>query len=157
MPKRLSKRDKIIRTGAIVIVLALIMSLLAGALSFAPAQAGTLANASQFVQNQEIIDTDADGIPNNEDPDIDGDGLVNAEDPDIDGDGTANFDDGDPAGTNGFDGKKPIQPGAITLEELAETGALGWIILAGIFLVLAFVAAGLLFRAKLGKNKAKRP
>ena len=43
------RRDKVIRLGAIVIVLALLLSLLAGAFSVAPAQAATVADSALFV------------------------------------------------------------------------------------------------------------
>jgi hypothetical protein len=108
------RRDKVIRLGAIVIVLALLLSLLAGAFSVAPAQAATVADSAKFVQvfqvTSEIIDTDGDGIENNKDPDIDGDGLVNGKDPDIDGDGIENFEDADPVDTTDIDSKSPNKP-----------------------------------------------
>lgn len=116
-----------------MLVFALLLSLIAGAVSVAPAQAansGTFGKTVQ-IQNSEVmpIDTDGDGIPNNEDPDIDNDGLVNANDSDIDGDGTSNFDDGDPAATNGFDGKTPNKPGSTSFEELTQNGVVfSWVI-----------------------------
>jgi hypothetical protein len=161
------RRERIIRAGAIVIVLALLLSLLAGAFSVAPAQAAGISKSPIFakvVQNSAMalnhkvpvasapIDTDGDGIPNNEDPDIDNDGVVNANDGDIDGDGTSNFDDGDPAATNGFDGNPPAKPGSFTLTELAENGSLGWLF-AG--LALGLIAAGVFLRKKL-QNRGKR-
>jgi uncharacterized membrane protein len=145
------RREKIIRAGAIVIVLALLLSLLAGAFSVAPAQAADTSNFAGFsksVQNKPItvnpnasgsvspIDTDGDGIPNNEDPDIDNDGVVNAKDGDIDGDGTSNFEDGDPAATNGFDGKPPAKPGSFSFTELAVNGSLGWLFVGAILLII---------------------
>lgn len=108
------RRDKVIRVGAIVIVLALLLSLLAGAFSVAPAQASTPGPRSNSVHilhvTSEIVDTDGDGIENNKDPDIDGDDLVNGEDPDIDGDGIENFDDADPVDTTDIDSKSPNKP-----------------------------------------------
>lgn len=108
------KRDKIIRLGAIVIVLALFLSLLAGAFSVAPAQAaeiGVIGKSVQIYQvTSETVDTDGDGIENNEDPDVDGDGLVNGKDSDIDGDGIENFDDADPVDTTDIDSKAPSKP-----------------------------------------------
>jgi hypothetical protein len=103
--------------GAIVLVLALLLSLLAGAFSVAPAQAATLKKFGELYKSvqipevtSEIVDTDGDGIENNEDPDVDGDGLVNGEDSDIDGDGIENFDDADPIDTTDIDSKAPEKP-----------------------------------------------
>ena len=111
------RRERVIRMGAIVLVLALLLSLLAGAFSVAPAQATTIKkfgelNKSVQIQEvtSEIVDTDGDGIENNEDPDVDGDGLVNGEDSDIDGDGIENFDDADPIDTTDIDSKAPEKP-----------------------------------------------
>ena len=108
------RRDRVIRIGAIVIVLALLLSLLAGAFSVSPAQAATAEPRSNSVQilhvTSEIVDTDGDGIENNKDPDIDGDNLVNGQDPDIDGDGIENFDDADPVDTTDIDSKSPNKP-----------------------------------------------
>lgn len=86
------RRDKVIRIGAIVIVLALLLSLLAGAFSITPSQAAEPAKSVQITQADDSplgdsVDTDGDGIVNNLDPDVDGDGLVNGKDSDIDGDG----------------------------------------------------------------------
>ena len=103
--------------GAIVLVLALLLSLLAGALSVAPAQAvpiknfGELNKSVQIKQvTSETVDTDGDGVENNEDPDVDGDGTVNGEDADIDGDGIENFEDADPIDTTDIDSKAPEKP-----------------------------------------------
>jgi hypothetical protein len=111
------RREKITRAGAIVIVLALLLSLLAGAFSVAPAQAAETSNFAGFSKSvqiaqvtSEIVDTDGDGIENNEDPDVDGDGLVNGEDSDIDGDGIENFEDADPIDTTDIDSKSPEKP-----------------------------------------------
>ena len=108
------RRDKVIRIGAIVIVLALLLSLLAGAFSVAPAQAAGLSSpkVSVFIHQvtTEIVDTDGDGLENNEDPDVDGDGLVNGKDSDIDGDGIENFEDADPIDTTDVDSKAPQKP-----------------------------------------------
>lgn len=120
-------RNKVIRIGAIVIVLALLMSLIAGAISITPSQAAPISAATPAPNVVAPIDTDGDGVPNNEDPDIDNDGLVNANDNDIDGDGIANFDDGDPAATNGFDGKTPRKPDTYQFQELAENGSFWWL------------------------------
>ena len=154
--------------GAIVIVLALLLSLLAGAFSVAPAQAASINKSPKsvkFVQNsaesinykvpmaKAPIDTDGDGIVNNEDPDIDNDGVVNANDDDIDGDGILNSGDGDPAATNGYDTNPPAKPGSFTFAELTETGTLGWLF-AG--LTLGLISTGVLLRKKL-QNPGKKP
>ena len=157
------RREKVIRAGAIVIVLALLLSLLAGAFSVAPAQAAGNSNDAGFsksVQNShkaysagnQTIDTDGDGLPNNEDPDIDGDGVVNANDGDIDGDGTSNFEDGDPAATNGFDGNPPTKPGSFTFDNLAENGTFGWLI---VVVPLGLLGSALWIRKSL-KNRGKK-
>lgn len=108
------RRERIVKTGAIVIVLALLLSLIAGAVSVAPAQAAAYANLSKTVQihkvTSETVDTDGDGVENNQDPDVDGDGLVNGEDNDIDGDGIENFEDADPIDTTDIDSKSPEKP-----------------------------------------------
>jgi hypothetical protein len=148
------RRERIVKTGAIVIVLALVLSLLAGALSFSPAQAAGFgeANKSVQIQNADVkpIDTDGDGIPNNEDPDIDNDGIVNVNDSDIDGDGISNFDDGDPAATNGFDGKTPNKPGSVSFEELTQNGTIfGWI-----FGAVSLAGLGIIFVRKTQQKRA---
>lgn len=125
-------RDKIIRIGAIAIILALLLSLIAGAISITPTPPAN-AESVQIMTSDDsptgtAIDTDGDGIPNNEDPDIDNDGVVNANDGDIDGDGVSNFDDGDPAATNGYDGKTPNKPGSISFQELSQNGLYFWIL-----------------------------
>lgn len=153
------KRDKVIRLGAIIIVLALFLSLLAGAFSVSPSQAAGIENQTKSVHissgdNSPVggdLDTDGDGIINNEDPDIDGDGIVNANDGDIDGDGTSNFDDGDPADTNGFDGKTPNKPGSISIENLTESGLIFWLIGAAVLTL----GLALLFWRKSSKNQAE--
>ena len=154
------KRERVVRIAAITIVLGLLLSLLAGAFSFTPSQAAepsAFANSVQILQSDDSpvgtsVDTDGDGIINNEDPDIDGDGVVNANDGDIDGDGKANFDDGDPAETNGYDGKTPHKPGAVTLQDLAENGVLTWLVLT---LLVTAVSAVLILR-KSQQNRRKK-
>ena len=158
------RRERIVKSGAIVLVLALLLSLLAGAISVAPAQASSMASIWTFdksVHNSSKapnianadqvspIDTDGDGIANNDDPDIDNDGVVNANDSDIDGDGTSNFEDGDPAATNGFDGNPPAKPGSFTFTELAENGTLGWVSAGAALLI---IAVGLFVRKSLKKR-----
>jgi hypothetical protein len=150
------KRERIVRIAAITIVLALLLSLLAGAFSVTPSQA---AEPGGFVKSVQIlyaddspvgtgIDTDGDGIINNEDSDIDNDGLVNANDGDIDGDGISNFDDGDPAATNGFDSKPPQAPEGREVQVFIEKNKeVGPALLAGLFLVVG-VSIFIIFRAR---------
>lgn len=150
------RREKVVRIAAIVIVLALLLSVLAGAFSITPAQAAEPVKSVQIMQSDnspvgDSVDTDGDGIVNNLDPDIDGDGIVNANDGDIDGDGVSNFDDGDPAATNGYDGKTPNKPGSISFQNLTESGALFWVLGA---LVLVSIL-GWRFWAKTAKNRGK--
>jgi len=116
------KRKQIIRFGAIVLVLSLFISLLAGAVSSLPAMADDDPVASLEV------DTDGDGIINNEDPDIDGDGIVNGLDDDIDGDGKPNFEDGDPADTNGGGSLAPERAPDPTLQVLTD-GGFAWLLI----------------------------
>jgi len=116
------KRKQIIRFGAIVLVLSLFISLLAGAVSSLPAMADDDPVASLE------IDTDGDGIINNEDPDIDGDGIVNGLDDDIDGDGKPNFEDGDPADTNGGGTQAPERAPDPTLQVLTD-GGFAWLLI----------------------------
>lgn len=108
------RRERIIRMGAIIIVLALLLSLLAGAFSVTPSQAADFGSLGKSVQIQKVtsetVDTDGDGVENNQDPDVDGDGLVNGEDNDIDGDGIENFEDADPIDTTDIDSKSPEKP-----------------------------------------------
>jgi hypothetical protein len=158
-----AKRERIVRIAAITIVLALLLSLLAGAFSVTPSQAADSPNHAKSVQitNGDVSpvgtgpDTDGDGIENNLDPDIDNDGVVNANDGDIDGDGTSNFDDGDPAATNGFDGNAPRKPGSISLQELVENGSLFWLMGVGLAVL---VTLGLILAKTLKKRgqKAKK-
>ena len=164
------KRERVVRIAAITIVLALLLSLIAGAFSITPSQAATpgsiiarSAGFSESVQVQQAnnsptgssIDTDGDGIINNEDPDIDGDGVMNANDGDIDGDGISNFEDGDPAATNGFDGKNPSKPGSISLQEMAENGSLFWIIGVGLLVLLAGIVIFVKTQQRRGKTAKK--
>ena len=119
------RRERIIRTASIVIVLALLLSLLAGAFSITPSQAAEpgahSALAAQPAKSVQVlkgdnspvgdsVDTDGDGIVNNQDPDVDGDGIVNGKDTDIDGDGIENFDDADPIDSTNIDSNAPEKP-----------------------------------------------
>jgi hypothetical protein len=84
-----------VRWSAIIVILALLVSIMLATVSSAPASA-----ASTSPSVCAPIDTDNDGIKNNSDADIDGDEIVNGKDDDIDGDGDANSTDTDPAATN---------------------------------------------------------
>lgn len=149
------RRDQIIRMGAIIIVLALLLSLLASAFSITPSQAADLGSVGKSVQIQQVtsetVDTDGDGIENNEDPDVDGDGVVNGNDPDIDGDGIENFEDADPIDTTDIDSKAPEKPDRPTTpgDILTQESSFIWV---GIPLaVAALVSAWIL--AKRRKNQ----
>jgi hypothetical protein len=153
------KRERIVRIAAITIVLALLLSLLAGAFSVSPAQAVSTKESAEFSKSvqildvtYEIVDTDGDGVENNEDPDVDGDGLVNGEDSDIDGDGIENFEDADPIDTTDVDSKspeKPSRPGT-TGDIMSSNSSWIWITLSiGIVTLILFVF--------LGKRRKKRP
>lgn len=136
-------------------MVALVMSLLAGALSFAPTTPAGAAESQSvqiMLETPKLIDTDGDGIPNNEDPDIDGDGIVNGLDEDIDGDGAANLSDGDPAETNGFEGPNPIKPAPDTLSMLTQNTPTTWAFFG--LLVMAAFATGFIVKRLI--NRAKK-
>lgn len=146
-----------VRWLAIGIILALATSVLAGAITAAPAQAAE-SSASPSVEEIMpiseatcLLDNDTDGVPNPDDPDIDGDGMVNGEDEDIDGDGITNFEDGDPAATNCNDNAEP--PLMVKTSTLSDTED-GMLVTLGIaFALLAVVVVTLLARrSKKAKN-----
>jgi hypothetical protein len=145
-----SARDKRLRWVSISIILALILSLLVGALSVTPTAPASAAGTYPFSADQELVDTDGDGIENNADPDVDGDGMVNGEDSDIDGDGIENFDDADPIDTTDVDSnapEKPIRPegaGDIFVQSTA------WI-----FIPVSIIAAGAISMWLLAKRRRK--
>ena len=156
------KRERVVRLAAITIVLALLLSLIAGAFSITPSQAATsgsiIARSAGFSESVQILtadestlDTDRDGIVNNLDPDIDGDGIVNGVDPDIDGDGKPNFGDGDPAETNGIDSKTPAHPEGVTIENLVKDNP-GWTWLVVLAVVVIVASLLVFFR----RNKKKK-
>ena len=108
-------RNQIVRTGAIVMILSMVVTIFIGAMSV---KAATLPVSAQSATRMAVSglkvphagvnpDIDGDGILNNDDPDIDGDGIDNAVDPDIDGDGIENGKDGNPASTNNVDSVPP--------------------------------------------------
>jgi LPXTG-motif cell wall-anchored protein len=154
-PKRKpTTREKTIKTGAILIVLALVLSLLAGALSFSPTTPA-IAAESQSVQIYAVdsgpVDTDGDGLENNVDPDVDGDGIVNGEDPDIDGDGIENFDDADPVDTNDIDSNAPEKPSRPEAPVEILTGESSWLWVALLVGILSLIPLWIL-----GKRRKKR-
>ena len=120
-----TRRRRVTRSASIIVILALVATILVGALASSPAKAATASalgggalNSTQEPGSTQEPDTDGDGIPNNADPDIDGDGIVNGVDPDIDGDGIPNATDGDPANTNGTDSNPAKQPANAPLPRL---------------------------------------
>jgi hypothetical protein len=124
---RSSMRTRLVKWASISIILALVLSLLAAAVSVSPSSAATPAACEQ-------IDTDGDAITNDVDSDIDGDGTVNGLDDDIDGDKILNVSDGDPAATNC--GKNAPPP--MRLPEPEQNGANAettWIAITGVALL----------------------
>ena len=125
---RYSRRNRMVKWASISIIIALVMSLLAAAVSVAPSSAATRPFTSSESPTPCLpIDTDGDGITNDVDPDIDGDDIVNGLDEDIDGDGTPNVSDTDPAATNcGADAELPlIQPEPENSESQTDTTWIG--------------------------------
>ena len=132
-------------------MVALVMSLLAGALSFAPTTPAGAAESQSVQIMQEtpkLIDTDGDGIPNNEDPDIDGDGIVNGEDPDIDGDGIENFEDADPIEVLGIDSNGPVKPIRPAGSEDPAIVTTSWLWVSASAALLALIGALVLARIR---------
>ena len=129
-----------VRWIAIGIILALASSVLAGAITSAPAQA-VESSASPSVEEimpiaevSCLLDNDNDGVANPDDPDIDGDGAVNGEDDDIDGDKILNGEDGDPAATNC--GKNAPPPVILPEPENSSTGSdSSWIAIVAVALL----------------------
>jgi hypothetical protein len=125
---RYSRRNRMVKWASISIIIALVMSLLAAAVSVAPSSAASRPFTSSESPTPCLpIDTDGDGITNDVDPDIDGDDIVNGLDDDIDGDGTPNVSDTDPAATNcGADAELPlIQPEPENSESQTDTTWIG--------------------------------
>ena len=139
---RYSRRNRMVKWASISIIIALVMSLLAAAVSVAPSSAATRPFASSESPTPCLpIDTDGDGQTNDVDSDIDGDGIVNGLDDDIDGDGIPNVSDTDPAATNcGKNAEPPlIQPEPETSESQTDTtwiGVIGVALLGFGYLVL---------------------
>jgi hypothetical protein len=123
------KRKNLVRFGAIVIILSMLLTVFVGAMS---------SFASEPSQNSGVVvqgpnpDLDGDGVINNEDPDLDGDGIDNGMDSDIDGDGTANGQDGNPTSTNDVDSVPPkdarVEVAAQWGGGLAVLAVLGWLV-----------------------------
>ena len=146
-----NKQNRRLKAVAITIILALLLSLLVGALTMTPVPAsaqGSISVVSADQTDSKVVDTDGDGIENNADSDVDGDGIVNGEDPDIDGDGIENFDDADPIDTTDIDSnapQKPIRP-AGSGDMISQ--ALGWLFLGLALLALAATSAWLLAKRR---------
>lgn len=153
MAKQQKSRERRIRLVAISIIAALLLSLLAGALSFTPTPVASASEAKSVQINaadQDLVDTDGDGVENNADPDVDGDGIVNGEDSDIDGDGIENFDDADPIDTTDVDSnapQKPIRPAGAGDTFVQQT--------AWIWISLSLVAASAISASLLAKRRKK--
>ncbi len=139
-----NRRNKRLRWVSISIILALILSLLVGALSVSPTTPASAGVFAPHSAESELVDTDGDGIENNADSDVDGDGIVNGEDPDIDGDGIENFNDADPIDTTDVDSnapQKPIRP----VGSLGNTPQILSVVFSGLGLVaLTTISAWLL-------------
>jgi len=155
------KRERIVRIAAITIVLALLLSLLAGAFSVTPSQAADVAENPKSVHilqndttpagSEANSDTDGDGLINNQDSDIDGDGIVNGKDQDIDGDGIQNFDDSDPIDTSVKSGNLPQKPDRppVMGDKLFSSNSDVWVSLA----IGAFAIVSLWILAKIRKRR----
>lgn len=135
-------RNKIVRFGAVVMILSLLLSIFIGAMSITAATmpgrgiaeipTSQVAGSTQGAHTGVNPDIDGDGIVNNEDGDIDGDGIDNGLDPDIDGDQILNNQDGNPASTNDVDS---VPPKDLQAEQrlqwiggVAVLAVLGWLV-----------------------------
>ena len=112
-------RNKIVRIGAIVMILSMLITIFIGAMSIKadtiPGR-GIAEMPTSVVSDEASVkimhtgvnpDIDGDGLLNNDDGDIDGDGIDNGMDSDIDGDSLPNSEDGNPASTNNVDSVPP--------------------------------------------------
>ncbi len=139
---RSSRRNRMVKWASISIIIALVMSLLAAAVSISPSSATTRPFASSESPTPCLpIDSDGDGQTNDIDSDIDGDDVVNGLDDDIDGDGTPNVSDSDPAATNCGQNAEPplIKPDSETSAAQSDTtwiGVIGVALLGFGYLVL---------------------
>ena len=142
---RSSRRNLMVKWASISIIVALVMSLLAAAISVAPSSAQMLASTPTACAE---IDTDGDAETNSVDSDIDGDGTVNGLDDDIDGDGLMNSDDSDPAATNcGANAPLPV---LFEEKESTENTQPVWPV---IFILVAAAAGYLVLRRLRSKRK----
>ncbi|MEN9962673.1 MAG: hypothetical protein RIS66_1086 [Actinomycetota bacterium] len=122
-------RNKLVKIGAIVIILSMLLSLFVGAMSVIASERSP---STVVVVQGPSPDIDGDGVINNEDPDIDGDGIDNGLDPDIDGDGSENGQDGNPTSTNDVDSVPPKDARVETAFQwgggIAVLAVLGWLV-----------------------------
>ena len=134
-------RNHIVKIGAIVMILSLLLTIFIGAMSVTAATLpGAVSAAGSSHENpaQGMAlqgpnpDIDGDGVVNNEDPDLDGDGIDNGVDSDIDGDGIENGQDGNPASTNNVDSVPPRDARVETAIQwgggIAVLAVLGWLV-----------------------------
>jgi hypothetical protein len=126
-------RNTIVKIGAIVMILSLLLSIFVGAVaSFAAERSQGIAVSVGSAHQGPNPDIDGDGVINNEDPDLDGDGIDNGVDPDIDGDGINNGEDGNPTSTNDVDSVPPKDARVETAVQwgggIAVLAVLGWLV-----------------------------
>jgi hypothetical protein len=120
-----------VRWSAIIVILALLVSIMLATVGSAPASA-----TSESPSVCAPIDTDNDGIKNNSDADIDGDEIVNGKDDDIDGDGDANSTDTDPAATNCEKSTTvPELNEELTVDGTAKPGEVAWQWIVGVLAI----------------------
>jgi hypothetical protein len=126
-------RNTIVKIGAVVMILSLLLSIFVGAVaSFAAERSQGILVSVGSAQQGPNPDIDGDNVLNNEDPDLDGDGIDNGVDPDIDGDGINNGEDGNPTSTNDVDSVPPTDARVETAVQwgggLAVLAVLGWLV-----------------------------
>lgn len=126
-------RNNLVKFGAIVMILSLLLSIFVGAVaSFATQPASSASVAVSGTLQGPNPDIDSDGVTNNEDPDLDGDGIDNGTDRDIDGDGITNGQDGNPTSTNDVDSVPPKDARVETAVQwgggIAVLAVLGWLV-----------------------------
>ena len=126
-------RNNLVKIGAIVMILSLLLSIFVGAMSVLAAESATSAPVAAYAVHQAPNpDIDGDGVINNEDPDLDGDGIDNGVDTDIDGDGISNGEDGNPTSTNELDSVPPkdarVESAVQWTGGIAVLAVLGWLV-----------------------------
>lgn len=134
-------RNHIVKIGAIVMILSLLLTIFIGAMSVTaatlPGAVSAVSSSIENVSQSKALqgpnpDIDGDGVVNNEDPDLDGDGIDNGVDPDIDGDGIPNGEDGNPTSTNNVDSVPPKDARVETAVQwtggIAVLAVLGWLV-----------------------------